>query len=151
MSLAERMQTHTRRSSLTDCWEWQKYRQAEGYGVIRDGDKTKLAHRVAWELHNGRSIPPGMIVRHMCDNPPCCNPAHLRLGTDADNKRDSMAKGRHRWPVKRGESHAGSKLTADQVRAIRADNRPQPQIAADYGITQSHVSTIKNRHAWRHV
>lgn len=75
------------------CIEWTGYRSPAGYGKIRVGGKGILAHRFAWELVNG-PIPPGMCVCHRCDNPPCCNVAHLWLGTQADNNADMYAKGR---------------------------------------------------------
>jgi hypothetical protein len=89
------------------------------------------AHRVAYQLANG-AIPAGKHVLHMCDNPICCNPAHLYLGTNADNVRDRVE--RSRTPVK---------LTPDQVTAIRADRRTQYAIAAEYGVNQSQISRIK--------
>lgn len=132
------------------CWEWMGPRQKDGYGFLRAEGNFWLAHRWAWTVANG-PIPSGLLVRHRCDNPPCCNPEHLLLGTDADNKRDSMERGRHKWPIKLGENHGAAKLTADKVRAIRADSRPQRQIAAAYGIGQPHVSDIKTGKKWSHV
>lgn len=80
----------------TGCLEWMAYHNDRGYGVFGVGGKAVGAHRVAWELVNG-PIPAGLFVRHfVCDNPRCCNPAHFRLGTAADNARDMMSKGRRR-------------------------------------------------------
>lgn len=79
------------------CWPWTGLR-SKGYGRFKVGDKNRyFAHRVAWELANGpiRRDLGELVVMHTCDNPPCCNPAHLRLGTDADNQADMRAKGRH--------------------------------------------------------
>lgn len=64
------------------------------YGRVRVDGKKVLAHRRAYELARG-PIPPGMKVCHSCDNPLCCNPAHLFLGTQKDNVQDSITKGRH--------------------------------------------------------
>lgn len=78
----------------------------KGYGVLRDGGKTKLAHRVAYELHVGE-IPAGLFVCHSCDNPRCIQPTHLFLGTNGDNVRDMMQKGR-------GVPHGRRQLTSDE-------------------------------------
>ncbi len=79
------------------CWTWTGRRNAGGYGVLRirgRSSKILFAHRLAWELTNG-PIPDGLFVCHHCDNPPCCNPEHLFVGTPKDNCHDMMAKGRH--------------------------------------------------------
>lgn len=84
-----------------ECWPWVAYRHGAGYGRINRGPAKAgqvFAHRVSWEIHYG-SIPDGLYVLHRCDNPPCQNPAHLFVGTTADNMRDKVAKGRQpfRW------------------------------------------------------
>lgn len=76
-----------------ECWEWRLARTSLGYGDLQWGEHTVYAHRVAWELTNG-PIPDRMCICHHCDNPPCCNPAHLFLGTQRDNVQDSITKGR---------------------------------------------------------
>lgn len=77
-----------------ECWPWTATRdRPNSYGRFQVGRKNHRAHRVAYELEHGR-VPPGLVVMHRCDNPPCCNPAHLRLGTQAQNHMDSVAKGR---------------------------------------------------------
>ena len=78
-----------------ECWEWTGARSPAGYGRIKGDNGTLQAHRVAYELTHG-PIPDGLFVMHSCDNPPCCNPAHLSVGTNADNVHDSMRKGRAR-------------------------------------------------------
>ena len=79
----------------TGCAEWTRSTTTKGYGCIQFKERLALTHRVAWELTNG-PIPEGLCVCHRCDNPPCCNPEHLFLGTYADNIHDMIAKGRGR-------------------------------------------------------
>ena len=78
------------------CLEWTGGTNRHGYGFIRYGNKTVSTHRLAWELANGRPIPEGMCILHSCDNPPCCEPSHLRPGTHADNAADRNLRGRGR-------------------------------------------------------
>jgi hypothetical protein len=126
----------------TGCLEWQGKIGRGGYGVF---NRTQ-AHRVAWVEAFG-PIPAGMIVMHTCDNPPCVEPSHLRLGTFAENSADMVAKGRSR----RGTAVNTAVLTEDDVRAIRADNRPAVVIAREYGCTAPNISAIRRRLTWRHV
>ncbi len=92
------------------CWEWNGYFNFKGYGQIRINQKSVMAHRHAWFLTNG-SIPKGLLVCHHCDNPPCCNPAHLFLGTEKINTHDAVSKGR----MCRGEGKRNAKLKESQV------------------------------------
>jgi hypothetical protein len=114
------------------------------------------AHRVAWELTYG-PIPAGLYVCHHCDNPPCCNPAHLFLATNAGNAQDMSRKGRafaQRYPERatRGERSARATLTADTVRAIRRRYAPgvvtAHMLAQEYGVGVSAVEHIVARNSW---
>lgn len=89
------------------CWLWTKGRMPFGYGAIVVNGKTKLAHRVSYEAHVG-PIPSGLCVLHRCDVPPCVNPEHLFLGTQLDNMRDKIAKGRQ------GDSSVGRRVRGDE-------------------------------------
>ena len=85
-----------------DCWEWRGTRLKTGYGLMHGGSgsakRWEIAHRVSWMVHFGE-IPEELVICHRCDNPPCCNPAHLFLGTKADNNRDRASKGREQRSV----------------------------------------------------
>jgi HNH endonuclease len=90
---------HAVRGKYPDsCWEWKGAAHKKGYG--RQWSKQRgagtQASRISWEIHIG-PIPPGLYVCHTCDNPPCTNPDHLFLATHAENMRDMIRKGRHRW------------------------------------------------------
>lgn len=123
-----------------------------GYGsasLYRQGSIG--AHRLSWLIHFGE-IPPEMHVCHRCDNPPCVNPRHLFLGTNLDNRRDSIAKGRFR--VGRGERHRSAKLTEAQVREIRQRRElgdRQEALAAEFGVSGCAISNIHRRKTWAHV
>lgn len=77
------------------CWEWKRGRYAQGYGQVLFAGKVMGAHRAAYILANGE-IPPGLHILHSCDNPPCCNPEHLRAGTHQDNVADKVSRSRCR-------------------------------------------------------
>lgn len=83
-----------------DCWEWTKSKKNAGYGVFYDGEKTTTAHRFALRLKLGRPLTSVEESMHTCDNPSCCNPAHLVLGTRTKNMQDKVAKGRHHNQIK---------------------------------------------------
>ena len=128
------------------CILWTRAKNDQGYGVTWNGQRTVLAHRRSYELSLG-PIPDRLHILHRCDTPSCVNPDHLFPGTDNDNVKDMVAKGRHNI----GQKNGTCKLTDKQVLKIRSDTRTQRVIAAEYGITQSQVSWIKNRHGWNHI
>lgn len=148
------------------CWPWITANKVYRYGRAWFCGRLHGAHRLAWELERG-AIPGGLFVLHACDRSLCCNPSHLFLGSQADNLRDMMAKGRARPPkgdrhgsrthpdrVARGERIGTSKLTAPDVLAIRAWSKSgftQSQIASAYGISSSTVCEIANRILWAHI
>ena len=89
---------------MNGCWEWQAGRDRHGYGRFSLGGRDQLAHRAAWILANGW-IPGDLCVLHHCDNPPCVNPDHLFLGTQAENLADMDAKGRRNNYVTPKKTH----------------------------------------------
>jgi hypothetical protein len=136
-----------------DCWEWQGIRFPNGYGcIVIKNHKRALTHRVSYELLHG-PIPEGMLILHSCDNPPCCNPAHLRVGTTRDNIADS--KGRGRANRARGVDAGQVKLTEADVKSIRSAYTPgiitMQAIAAQYGVSYSAVHGVISRATWKHI
>lgn len=144
-----------------ECWEWQGYRKETGYGRISnskynqgEGPRSWRAHRLAYQFHHG--VEPGDLhVLHSCDNPPCCNPAHLRLGTPADNGRDKVERGRsHNVP--KGAAHKLAKLTDDKVREIkrrfvRGRRGDGPRAAREFGVSPTIIHQILRGEIWKHV
>jgi len=94
MSLKERISSRVQLDLATGCWEWNDCRDKAGYGRMTYNGFTDCVHRFAFQAHIG-PIPADLIVCHKCDNPPCCNPAHLFLGTHLTNAQDKVAKRRH--------------------------------------------------------
>ena len=151
----ERFEAKVAKGGEDACWEWTAYRTGPGYGQFGVNGKVRGVHRVAWANHHGRDIPHGLFICHTCDNPPCCNPAHLFPGTHADNMADMVSKGRQDSSnVRRGKDQGLAKLTDDNVREIRsllAQGVRQKVIAKQFGIAQSTVSCINTGKTWTHV
>ena len=128
-----------------DCWLWLGAVSGKGYGVFSGKRGPQYAHRLALEMRLGRPIGPGLFAGHAREegghNPACCNPDHLREVTRSENAFDSVA----------DRTNHRVNLTDDQVRAIRADPRPQRVIGEDYGIIQAMVSHIKTRRSYASV
>ena len=132
----------------SECWIWTAALRGNGYGTIKVYGKMFSAHRVAYEIYVG-PIDDGMHVCHTCDVRLCCNPAHLWIGTNADNMADRNAKGRQAHL--QGAANSQAKLTEAEVLAIRAAPGTQKTIAAQFGITRSNVGLIKRRKRWAHL
>jgi hypothetical protein len=134
------------------CWEWTALKVRKGYGVIRYNGKKLRAHRLSYELHCG-PIPAGLFVCHRCDNRGCINPSHLFLGTNTDNMRDMVSKGRHRLIRLPGERNGQAKLTEAEARAILASKGKvrQEDLAERYGVSQSRISSIMTGKNWAHL
>lgn len=96
VSLIDRFESHIYKS-IDGCWYWTSVIGWGGYGLFQHKHKTQSAHRAAYTLYKGK-IPDGLQVCHECDNPPCCNPHHLWLGTSSDNAKDAFHKGRRKQP-----------------------------------------------------
>jgi hypothetical protein len=152
------------------CWLWTTGRTGDGYGafyVRRDGrDYLVRAHRFSYELAHG-PIPEGAVVRHSCDTPLCVNPAHLLIGTVADNNADMHERSRINPPrgdahwsrhnttsVPRGERQPHARMTEDKVRDMRqrfADGAALRDLVAEFGMSLTAVWQIVHRQRWRHV
>jgi hypothetical protein len=108
---------------VTGCWEWIGARNNHEQGQFVVEHKKVLAYRFSWELHRGK-IPEGMYVCHKCDNPPCVNPDHLFLGTQSDNIRDCVSKGRlHNWNKAKTVCKRGHAFTPENTYLIKGVRR----------------------------
>lgn len=111
---------------------------------INDRKRKIVAHRIAYELTHG-PVPEGLHVLHSCDNRPCCNPAHLRVGTNAENVADRAARRRGREHRQAGEANRNVKLSDEAVAAVRAAvtaGETQTAVALRFGVSQPQVSRI---------
>lgn len=142
------------KAKTTRCWEWLGAKKPKGYGNVKIDNKYKLAHRVAWEIVNFE-IPKGMVICHVCDNPSCCNPHHLMLGTIKSNATDMVKKGR----VYKGDSlgvgteNVNAKLNWISVMEIRDlyNNKIyyQYELAEMYGVSQPAIGSVVRNETWR--
>lgn len=141
--------------ATSGCWEWEGKRNGGGYGYFYDPQtkKIELAHRRAWEIENG-PIPAGASILHSCDNPACCNPAHLRTGTAKENAQDTKDHGRAEpWYRSRnvGEAHPLARLTAQDVegiKAMRAAGATYKAIGQRFGISLQQAQKICTGKTW---
>lgn len=153
-----------------ECWGWIAGRDGDGYGKIGVSDhrRTVRSHRMAYFLAT-REDPGPLDVCHRCDWPPCCNGAHLFLGTPLDNNRDSKAKGRNctgddqwlrKFPerVRKGTAHHSARLSEEDVRTIRARYSDAPTkhgvmtaLAREYAVEVTTIFKIVKRLRWKHV
>lgn len=134
------------------CWIWLYAIGTNGYGAINIRGKTRAAHRVAYEVATSTIVPREIDVCHSCDVRVCINPDHLFAGTRLDNMQDCIAKGRFKPLVPMsGDDSPNSKLSSDQVLAIRADRRSNRSLARAYGVDRITIASIRLRKTWRHI
>ena len=136
-----------------DCWRWRGHVDTGGYGGLMLSKKRILAHRLSFEIHNG-PIPHSdahhkVSVCHECDTRLCVNPAHLFLGTHAENMADSSRKGRQKKDI--GEASHRAKLTDQDVLAIRASRDRGVDLALQFNVSQTTVSAIRRGRVWTHL
>lgn len=144
--------SHIDKVESTGCWEWNKKRNASGYGVVVYQGKKTGAHCAAWTMHNGITIPIGMVIMHKCDNPPCINPIHLQLGTYRDNVLDCSKKGRRH--DQKGEGNSFAKLTESDVmrlRSLRSKGMSYAAISRETGINNATCRDAILGITWGHV
>lgn len=122
----------------TRCWEWTGS-IVDGYGTFWFEGKPLYAHRLSWAFSNG-PIPAGLLTLHHCDNRSCIRPKHLYIGTNQDNTKDKLSRGREA----RGITHGRLKIVAADVLLIRQAHGTLREIAARFGVSISHVYNIRS-------
>lgn len=134
----------------SECWVWKS--SSGDYGNTHWNRKGIKAHKLAYELFYKEKIPAGMEICHTCDNPPCCNPHHLFIGTHQDNVDDREKKGRNKLPHSLGEQHGQHKLTESDIREIRklyaSGNHSYYTLSNIYGVSFGNIRNIVKRKIW---
>lgn len=139
-------------TSPNECWPWTGAVIKKGWhGEWRNAaGEVELVHRAAWRLFKSQ-IPDGMCICHRCDNPICCNPSHLFLGTKSENLLDMWAKGRAKPQRVFGEKHGMSKLTAELVLEIRSSKESGVELARRLKLTPTTICDVRKRRSWKHI
>jgi hypothetical protein len=139
----------------TECWNWMGKKTRGGYGRfllnVSQNFREVYASRVAYKIAH-KNLPNTHFVCHTCDNPTCCNPAHLYLGTYTDNCNDKMI--RHRHNCGRGETQGSSKLKEYQVLEIRKrveNGETQRSLCKEYNIDDATINHVVKRRSWKHI
>jgi hypothetical protein len=136
------------------CWEWKGAIDAYGYGVLSNKNKTLKVHRVSYEIHYSEPLG-NLHCLHKCDNRKCVNPLHLFSGTNLDNVRDKVQKGRCYTGNQKGENNGASKLSDTQVLKIRelynAGNHTTLKLGEMYNVHRSTISYIVNNKTYKHL
>lgn len=177
----ERFWEKVNKGTPEECWNWTAAKRPDGYGNFSISHGIFVAaHRFAYELAYG-PIPEGLLVCHKCNNPSCCNPAHLYAGSQLDNMNDAKRSGRtatddkngsrthpesyprgdKSWPhlhpelVLRGSKHKTAKLTEAAVLEIRKlyaiGAASGVELSQRFGVSRANISLIVNRKAWKHI
>lgn len=154
-TLAERFWSKVDIRKPGECWPWKAAvrKAGEGYGAFYLNGRHRPATHAAWLLSHGELPPDGIVVCHECDNPPCCNPSHLFLGTNKQNNDDKVSKRRHAFGVRVGTA----KLTEADVIEIKsqkpsgkAPNGLRENLAKRFGVSANTISDVWRRR-WTHL
>lgn len=150
----DRFEAYVEPELNSGCHLWSGTLNDAGYGILWIGQRLVRAHRFAFAEHHG-PIPSGMNVCHRCDTPPCVNPDHLFLGSQAENIADMIAKARRvQGRVYRGIENSQAKLTEADARRILAEvaaGRPVTEVANDNGVSRTAINHIVKGRNWAHL
>lgn len=132
------------------CREWTGSLTSNGYGHLFVGGRKVSVHRIAWELEHG-PIPAGLLIRHDCDNPPCFHVAHLRPGTDLDNQKDSVRRGRNAFGERNGSRHLSEADVVEIRRRLARGESGVMALGREFGVSHSTIIRARDRTNWRHL
>lgn len=152
-TLLERFEEKFEKSGGDGCWNWEAGKGRDGYGQFWLDEKLQPAHRIAYQIYIGEA-PDGLCVCHHCDNPSCVNPAHLFLGTYADNSHDRDTKDRGVHPDNSGENSGTAKLTEEDIQTIRmmsVKGARNLDLAKQFGVSPGAISHIICGRTWKNV
>jgi hypothetical protein len=131
----------------TECWECTSHKKGtNGYFFVMRNRIMYPMHKFMYEQKYG-IVPEGMLACHTCDNPSCINPDHIFIGSPADNTHDMIIKKRNSF----GEKHPHTKFKETDIIAILKSEQTYEKIAANFGVTKSAISHIKNKRSWKHI
>ena len=151
----ERFWRNTDKRGPDECWNY-KSLKPNGYGHISlggRGSKRMLAHRFSYQLHNGdlkEWTGADGAVMHLCDNPSCVNPAHLRLATSQENNQDAVNKGRATRRPPRGSKHGNAIITEETAKYVKESPKTNQELATELGVNRANIWYIRNK-GWKHV
>lgn len=148
ISMSDQQKFWDRVSRNGDCWEWQGCKDDHGYGRVMIGGVRKRAHRYALIFATGQD-PADLHALHSCDNPPCCNPGHLRWGTPKENMADR--KQRRRGFIPTGAKHGTAKLTDADARRIKFGGESPKALMSEFGVAKSVIYHIRQGRSWTHI
>lgn len=152
---SQRFWKYVKRGNIDECWSWTAATNCRGYGKFTLDGRRQRANRLAYILGVG-PIPDGLYVCHACDNPGCCNPAHLWVGTAKENIQDAVRKGRMKanggsLPHHCGSSNPVAVLDEEKVLEIRSSDESNHELARRFGTNDSNISLIRLGKTWTHV
>jgi len=149
-SILNRFWKYVNKLSNNECWNWiGSLSLRGGYGQLSYKGGLLKAHKISYEIHKG-IINKGLYVCHKCNNPKCCNPAHLYSGTPKNNWDDTIKTGNaHTLEVLKGENSPSSRIKYSDVLFIRKSNKTLKELGDKFGISKTSVSNIKKNKTWK--
>lgn len=151
LSVEDKLKFYGWNTTESGCWVFNGPKSAEGYGILYHKGRRTGAHRWAYEMWVGPIPEDKPVIRHTCDNPPCINPDHLIAGTQIDNIKDRVERGRNRKGGNKGEDNAAARLTWEKVGAIRQahlDGESITSLAEKYDISYNWCWNIVRYKRW---